>query len=70
MLTLLPTLCDVPSAASVAWLDGASAEQAAEIRDEASWWVPAASLRFGESIYYADNEDFYDAPAGESDVSV
>ena len=31
-----PALCDVPSAASIAWLDGATAEQASEIRDEAS----------------------------------
>ena len=65
-----PALCDVPSAASIAWLGGATAEQPSEIRDEASWWVPSAPLRLGESIYYAYNEDFYDAPAGDSDVSV
>ena len=66
-----PALFDVPSDAAVAWLDGASGEQAAEmVRNEASWCVPAAPLRVGESIHYADNEDFYDAPAGDSDASV
>ena len=66
-----PALLDVPSEASFAWLAGASAEQAADmIRNEGSWCVPAAPLRLGESIYYADNEDFYDAPASDSDVSV
>ena len=53
-----PALCDVPSAESIAWLDGASVEQASEIRG------------VGEPICYADNEDFHDVPAGDSDVPV
>ena len=65
-----PALIGVPTAASLAWLEGATAEQADMIRDEALWCVPSAPLRLGESIYYADNEDFYDAPAGDSDVFV
>ena len=54
-----PALLDVPSEASFAWLAGASAEDASDMIH-----------RPGDSIYYADNEDFYDAPAGDSDVSV
>ena len=66
-----PALLAVPSEASFAWLAGASAEEASDmIRNEALWCVPAAPLRPGHSIYYADNEDFYDAPAGDSDASV
>jgi hypothetical protein len=66
-----PALLDTPSEASFAWLKGASAEEVAEmIRSEALWCVPAAPLHPGDSIYYADSEDFYDAPAGDSDTSV
>ena len=49
-----PVLLDVPSEASLAWLAGASADVE----------------RPGDPIFYADSEDFYDAPAGDSDVSV
>jgi hypothetical protein len=53
-----PVLLDVPSEASLAWLAGASAEEALDVE------------RPGDPIFYADSEDFYDAPAGDSDVSV
>ena len=53
-----PVLLGVPSEASLAWLAGASAEEASDMG------------RPGDPIFYADNEDFYDAPAGDSDVSV
>ena len=61
-----PALIGVPTAASLAWLEGATAKQADMIRDEALRCAPSAPLR----LYYVDDEDFYDAPAGDSDVSV
>ena len=54
-----PVLLDVPSEASLAWLAGASVEEEALDVE-----------RPGDPIFYADNEDFFDAPAGDSDVSV
>jgi hypothetical protein len=54
-----PVLLDVPSEASPAWLAGASAEEALDVVQHP-----------GDPIFYADSEDFYDAPAGDSDVSV
>ena len=54
-----PALLDVPSEASFAWLAGASAKEALDVVQ-----------RPDDAIYYADNEDFYEAPAGDSDVSV
>ena len=45
-----PVLLGVPSEASLAWLAGASAEEASDMG------------RPGDPIFYADNEDFYGQP--------